>query len=363
MLKRLILLFSFIGIVIVLWGCSDNGEPAKKLVRPVKVMTIKKSETQIERIFPGKVLASKEAELSFLVPGKLIELLYLEGQSVKKRQKLAALDAVKYQEAVNQANANYIRTKSHYERAKVLVEKKFLSEAEFDDKKAAYLTAKAKLNSAKKDLSETVLYAPFSGVISVKHVDNYEQVKAKQPIYKLQNLSYVDIEINVPENVMAHIRSDDKDKSKKDSDKVVVIFDFFPDKSYPVDLKEYSSQADPETQTYRVVLKMPAPKDVNILPGMTANVKTMLPDFKSGGEAFIVIPSSAVFSNKEKQSYVWLLDPNSMTVKKHAIKVSRMADSNIHVLSGLKPGDKIVTAGVHFLQEGEKVSILEEPKE
>lgn len=102
---------------------------------------------------------------------------------------------------------------------------------------------------------------------------------------------------------------------------------------------------------------MPAPKDINILPGMTATIKTQMPDFKSGGKGFMVIPVSAVLS-QDKKIFVWVVDPQSMTVKKQMVVVSRMANNEIHVVSGLKTGDRIVTAGVHYLQDGQKVSIL-----
>ncbi len=354
MLKR-VLILSLLFLLFVIAGCDDKSETPKKLVRPVKTMVIKAPKTSITRTFPGKVIASKEAILSFQVPGRLVGLLVLEGDKVESSRVLANLDPEKYQHAYDEANAAYLRNEAHYRRAQQLVKKKFLSEADFDNRKALYQSSLAKLKSAKKDLNDTVLKAPFPGVISRKYVDNHEHVKAKQPIFKLQNLKNVDVEINIPENVIVNLRTD---AHKRDKPKA--IFDSVPNKVYPVTLKEFSSEADPETQTYRVVLTMASPKDVNILPGMTVSVRVKLPDFKSGGEKFIVIPAAAVFSRKGDQAYVWVVDTKAMTVKKQPVKVSRMASQEIHVLSGLKPGDRIVVAGVHYLQDGEKISLLDE---
>ena len=197
----------------------------------------------------------------------------------------------------------------------------------------------------------TNIHAPFNGVIAKRYVDNYEHVKAKQPVVELNDLSKLDVEIFVPENIMINIK-------EGHAQNTVAVFEAAPGKQYPLSLKELTTKADPETQTYRIRLTMEASKDFNILPGMTVTVKTDIPDYKSGANEYYVIPAGAVFVDENNQPNVWLVDDKSMTVKKTPIKVTRLAGKEIRVLSGIKPNDRIVTAGVHFLKEGEKIKLL-----
>ena len=105
--------------------------------------------------------------------------------------------------------------------------------------------------------------APFSGQIGVKYVQNFEDVLAKQPILSLHNVSQVEIVINLPEQVMASVRTGT-------STTITASFDVLPDVHYPVTVKEYAVNADPQTLTFQVTLAMSQPEELNALPGMTA---------------------------------------------------------------------------------------------
>ena len=86
--------------------------------------------------------------------------------------------------------------------------------------------------------------------------------------------------------------------------------------------------------------------------GSTATV--MLSGEKSTAKN-MALPTSAVRQEGGKTA-VWVVDPNSMTVKSQAIEVSGIQDNMVVVSSGLQPGQQVVTAGVHVLSEGQKVS-------
>ena len=315
---------------------------------------IGQAQGNIIRQFPGKISANKEAILSFEVPGSLIELPILEGSVVKKGQLLARVDPKRYANKVDEATAKFERAKADFLRASDLVKKDFVSKAEYDAKRAAYVVAESNLSTAKRDLRDTTLYAPFDGIVSQKFVDNHEYVQAKQKICHLQDLTLVDVEINVPQTVMLMIQ---KDKEYQP----VAVFEAAPDRSFHLRFKELSTRADSETQTYRVVYTMHSPKDINILPGMTVTVRVAIPDFKSGGKDFHEIPASAVFDTAQNKPAVWVVDMSTMTVKLREVKVTRLSQDKVRVTAGLKPGDRVVVAGVHFLKSGEKVKLQEEP--
>lgn len=349
-------IFLILFSALFLWGCQDEEKEKTVTTRPVKTMVVGEKKTKALRYFPGKVIASKKAILAFQVDGELITLPILEGDQVQEGQLLAAIDPEKYENTVKEMRAKYLRNKANYERAKELIKGHFISRADYDAWKAAFSVAKANLGTARRDLRNTQLHAPFTGVIAKKYVDNHEFVKAKQPILELNNLTNIDIEIYVPESTMSNIK-------KGEAENVRVVFEAAPKKKYKLTFKEISTTADPETQTYRVVLILPSPKDIAILPGMTATVQAAIPDYKSGGDQYFLIPSSAIFSGNNHKTLVWVVDPKTMTVKRTPVRISRLAGKKIRVLDGISAGQRIVTAGVHFLKDGEKVTLLESLKQ
>lgn len=336
---------------VILSSCGKEESREAKIIRPVKAMRISQPESTIMRVFPGVALASNETTLAFQVPGQIIKLPVLEGDQVSQGGVIAELDAVKYQESVNDLAAKLARDKGNYDRANTLVKSGHISIADYDKVKSAWLSTQANYNSAMTDLKNTRLIAPFSGVIAKKYVKNYEYITAKQPIVLLQDRENIDLEINVPENVIVNMKS-----GKLMKEKIYASFDAVPGKEFPIGLKEYSSQADPQTQTFRIVFTMKRPQKVNILPGMTASIHAPLGSYTAA--SFYLIPSSAVFMNAINQPSVWLIDQETMTVKSVPVKVSSLTGDQIRVLSGLEPGEMIVTSGVNFLNEGEEVKIL-----
>lgn len=342
----------FVAFSLLLCACEQK-EKRKEETRPVKTIIVGKQKILMTRKFPGKVLANKEVKLSFEVSGSLIALPIDEGDKVNKGQLLARLNPEKYQNHVTETKAVYIRAKADYERAKQLVQGGYISRADHDKKRAEYLVALANYNTALKDLRDTYLYAPFKGVVSRKFVDNYQKIEAKQDILLLQDISRVDVEIYVPENIILNLQ-------KGQSRKFKVLFEGAPHLKFPISFKEYSSEADPETQTYRVVFTLVAPMKINVLPGMTATVMIPLPDFKSGSGKYFLIPVTAVFDGPDKKPSVWVVDPSTMMVKRVPVKITRLEGDAIRVLSGLHSGQRVVVAGVHFIREGQKVKLLEQ---
>jgi len=334
-------------IALVFSGCTEEKKPKTENVKPAKVLRIEESREYISRQFSGQVIAAQKATLSFEVNGKLIKLPVLDGSMVNKGDLVAAIDPQLYQEKVKETKAKYELESAQFKRAEKLIKKGFISQSDYDLLKSRKSIAEANFSSAKKNLRDTVLYAPFDGIIVKSYVENYEFIKAKQPIVLLQDLHEVDIEIFVPEYIILQM------KKKYDLNPNVIFSQV--QRSYPVNLKEFSTQADKNTQTYRAVFTLKAPEDINILPGMSVIIELQLPDFKAHGANYHLIPVSAVFSADTQQAFVWLVNPETLKVHKHKIVTGDLAKESIKVFKGLKKGDMVVTAGVYHLREGQKI--------
>ena len=140
-------------------------------------------------------------------------------------------------------------------------------------------------------------------------------------------------------------------------------FEAFPGKDVPARVKEIGTEPSPTTRTYPVTLIMDQPADFTILPGMSGKV-TGRADLPEGlAEKGLEIPSSAVFQVPDGTALVWIIDESTMQVKKQAVTLGEPTARGIRVV-GIEPGALIATAGVHYLEEGQKVKLaMESTKE
>ncbi|MFC1822975.1 efflux RND transporter periplasmic adaptor subunit [Thermodesulfobacteriota bacterium] len=364
------------ALVLFFTACGKEEEKTAvtQVVRPVKVMTVDASGEVSGLKFPGRVRASQRVELAFkVVGGRLFKLPIAgkEGGYVKKGELLARIDPKDFQTdlrkaegRLKQAEAALDLAESDYARVQRIRKEDpgATSQAMVDRRRETVNQAqgrikslKASVDTAKNRLSYTYLRAPYAGVIAKRFVDNFQEVKPKQPIASLEDISHVELLVDVPENVMAVNRAEGRG-----SVKAVAEFPTSPGKQYPLKVKEFATKADPATQTYQVVLQMAQPEGINVLPGMTATVSISVPgQVKEGGSIFI--PAIAVMADPNGDNYVWLVDSTKMTVHKKGVKVGRLAGSeNIDVLEGLEGGETLVVAGGTKLQEGMKVSFWEQ---
>ena len=128
-----------------------------------------------------------------------------------------------------------------------------------------------------------------------------------------------------------------------------------PGVQYSLEIKEFATEADSQTQTYEVVLVMDQPKDANILPGMTASVKVLNPTKKTTAEA-IIVPTIAVIGEPSGKSYLWVVDTESSQVRKQEVTTGELVGNDrIVVLKGLAQGETIAVSGVNFLRDGMKI--------
>ena len=338
-------------IVLLVTACSEDSSPPAQVVRPVKAMTVGDVSAVVERSFPAKVEAYQVADLAFQVPGQIIQFPVKQGEQVQQAALLAKLDPKEYQHRVDEFQAKYDLAVVEFQRAEKLIEGNYVSKADYDKRRTEMDVTLTNLNTAKKDLNDTVLTAPFDGIVAVTYVESFENVKAKENILRFQDISKIDLVIDVPEDVMINISQDQTVETQ-------AVFRSLGDKPFPLTYKEHATEADPDTQTYRVELTMEQPKELNILPGMTATVQVEMPDPNAGQKGLFVVPSSAVFQDGAGQDSVWVIDKDSMKVHQQAVKVGKLVGNNINIRSGINVGDTIVTAGVHYLREGQEVTLM-----
>ena len=357
-------------LALLLFSCGKKEEEKAEVtaVRPIKLMTVGSALTGQTRKLPGTVRATDRVDLAFQVAGPLIELPVKEGQPVKKGDLLAKIDPQDYETSLRNAKGTIAKAKAAVDYAvaeyKRYVKVKATDAGAVSDSvvnlkytaqsvaRADLQSAEAALAAAQDQLNYTQLRAPFTGVIARKYVDNYQEVTVKEPILSLQNMTDVEVLVDVPEMMMVPIR--------KTKPRVYADFAADPLRLFELKIKEVALLADNLTQTYQIVLVMPAPTGIRILPGMTATVSI---EFASVpvDESSIIVPAIAVWADDAGHPMVWVVDTKTMAVHRRAVTTGDLTGvDSIKVTEGLNPEEVIAISGVSKLQEGQVVRKLEQ---
>ncbi len=316
--------------------------------RPIPTIRVAAADNETIRMFPGTVKARNNVDLAFSIEGPLVELNGREGRFVRQGEVLAKLDERDFRNAFEAAKARHMRAAADFQRARVLFERKVISQAEFDATKAASDVALAEYKISEKALEDTVITAPYDGVIAKRYIENREHVKKQVPILALKDISEVEVIIQVPERFMAQ-------EGINHFTDIRVRFDVGGERWFKGEVREYSVQADPVTRTYEVAVRLQAPIDLAVLPGMTATVQASLDAAASPANEQLstvsLIPVESVYSASDGKTYTWVIPEKSGNPQKVEVHLGTMSDGKITVLSGLKPGIRIAIAGIHSLTE------------
>ena len=349
--------------VFLLQACGEAPETeVREVVRPIKMMTLGGGSGSATLEYPGKISATRSVELGFEVPGKIIELPITDGQEVKEGDVLAQLDPADYEAARDAAESNRRALSAAYSRAKKIFDQGAGSQAEVDKTLRDIQVAKEDLKKAQKALDDTTLKAPFSGEIATKIADNFQNVQAKEPVLLLQDISGLEMDINIPEKDFALATPGLTHEERTALAKPEIVLSSFPDRLFPARFLSISTTADPVTRTYEVTLGFDNPAELTVLPGMTAKAIMHLREEKLAevGVSGFMVPVSAVAADAQGNAYAWRIDPDSMTVSRVAVELGSMSGDEVRVLNGLNGGDRIAISGVHHLREGMQVRPLSE---
>ncbi|WP_294768162.1 efflux RND transporter periplasmic adaptor subunit [uncultured Rhodoferax sp.] len=347
-----------LATVLLATACSKPA-PSEEPVRAVKVSTVGMASIQSGSEFSAEVRPRIESRLGFRVAGKLVRRAVELGQTVKAGQVLAQLDPQDYKLAAEAARAQVAAAATNrdlaaadFKRFKELRDQNFISGAELERRETTLKAAQAQLDQAQAQLnsqgnqaSYTTLVADMSGVVTAVNAEPGQVVSAGAPVVQIAQDGPRDVVFAVPEDKVAMIKAGSSVDVKVWASKTVV-------KGV---VREVAASADPVTRTFTVKVGLDA-KDALPL-GTTVSVVPQALD--RSGVQVIKLPTSALVQSG-KATAVWVLDTGSMTVKLQTITVATADGNEVVVAGGLTPGAQVVTAGVHVLSPGQKVTIYKE---
>jgi RND family efflux transporter MFP subunit len=341
-----------------LTACS-KPPPAEEPVRAVKVITVGADAIQSGSDYSGEVQARVESKLGFRVPGKVIRRAVELGQRVRAGELLAQLDPQDYRLSADVARAQLASAATNrdlaaadFKRYKELREQNFISGAELERRETAWKSAQAQYDQAQSQLASqsnqaayTSLVADISGVVTAVDVEPGQVVSAGNPVFRIAQDGPRDVVFSVPEDKVRLIRTGTSAEIRPWASGEVI----------QGTVREVAASADPVTRTFQVKLALDPKTELGL--GTTVSVRAQA---LSRGEVRVIkLPTSALRRDGDHTA-VWVLDTATMTVNLRDVVVAT-ADGNAAVIaSGLEPGLKVVSAGVHVLSPGQKVSLYED---
>ena len=349
-----------IGLLMALaWvaGCSPDEELAPA-VPPVQTVVLSSSSDVPFRRFPGEVAAADTSNMSFDVPGRLIEFPATQGMVFKYGELLGRLDETNFVARVDSARADFNNAHTELARRRQLHQRGVISRSELDGFQRANDVAEAALREAQRALDDTRLVAPFDGRVARTLVNNFQNVQANQPVLVFQSTSILEVDIHVPEADMSAAERGITARNARDLLEARAEFPTIPNRQFDLELKSFSTEATPSARTFRVTFNLYPPEDQNILPGMTCTVLLRARSRLSAQpaeEGIFLVPVRAV-SSVGKKGFLWRLDPANLKVSRVEVEMLGVTGDSMRVRgSALSPNDEIVTTGVRFLSEGMRV--------
>jgi len=345
------------ALCLILMSCSQEGPKKPPAPRVARVVRIHLEGGGVHGEASGVIESRHNAQVGFLVGGRLIERNVDVGMVVDTGAVLAQLDATDYQNRLaaaqselNAAKAEVRQATPQEVRQRTLLKAGYSTQLDYDRALRALDTARshldeaeANLRLAKDQVAYTTLKASTAGAVTKVGADPGQVVSAGQMIVVISQLDAREGVFSVSEQAIGVISP---------GTLVHVSLQSNPSTAIEGSIREISPAADPVTGTYTVKVSLPkAPDAMRLGALVTGSIETK-------GKPVAVIPTGALLQSSD-QPKVWVVAPADKTVHLRSVVVERFDSDTVTISQGLKEGDLVITAGVNWMAEGEKVSLPE----
>lgn len=340
----------YLSVIIILQSCGKQEEAKPEQIKPVKIAVASSVNTNLIDGFPGVSQGLSNSELSFRIDGPVEKFDLEVGKQFKKGQLIAQLDTRDYEIDQQAIQAKYNQLFAENQRYASLYDKGSVSKSAYDQVNAQLAEATSQLMNANNRINDATIFAPYDGVVTKKYIERYDQVRAKQPVIDFEDLSGIKVKFYISEYLSINAGAYQSFK---------VTFNAIPNRSFNATLVEVSRVS--EMAGYPVILlldKSGISSDIQINAGMSCIIQITKKQNADTSPSVIGIPVSCVFEQQEdNHASVWVVGADN-TVQKKSVTIHGFLSNDMLSVNGVDEGEKVVTAGVSRLVEGQKVSIF-----
>lgn len=346
-MKRLFALLPLAAAMAMTQGCGQSQantadateakDAAKVAVETAQVG----AGTWVRRLNTTATLeAEREAQVVAENGGELISLLVEEGDRVEKGQILARIDSARAALLLKQQQSVANRLSHEASRQQMLLDHKMVSHDQVDLASFNRDAQLAAVNLAQVDVDRSVIRAPFSGTVTVRHVKVGQNLRPNEPVFTIADFNDLRAEIAVPERELLALRP---------GQTVQLAADAFAGQTFTGQVKRIAPVVDAKTGTGTAVIDIHE-RDTNLRPGQFVRLSI---EREHLAEA-VVMPRAALIPASEPAVFA----VQSGRVKRVPVTLGGEQDGMVRVLQGVSPGDEVVVMGQSQLVDGDAVEVV-----
>jgi len=349
--------------VMTLLACSSGKKAEQAVGTPITVKIGKAHPIgDHEEVAVSGTVNSPEApsDVSFLVSGKVIQVIPREGDYVRKDQLLASIDPTDYRleltMATKQADSARIafeRAEDEHRRMKMLYDSKSLAPNDYEKFKSAYESSRQQYEQAvaseklsRKHLTDAELHSPVNGFISKRSIEPGETASPGRAVFEIVRLDTVEINVGVPETDVHIVR---------DGQKADITVPALPGESFKGVVRLVNVSADPGTRTFMTRISIPNPKHI-LRIGMVAEARIR------GDKVvrILTVPIESIVRDPQGATIVYVYYPDQKRVYAKYVEIGALREKDVQIRVGLTGDEWIVVAGQTNLRDGSVVSATEQ---
>lgn len=347
---------------------AEEDAPADAPVRAVRTLVVAEAAAGERRSFSASLTAAETMRLGFPVSGKLLEAPLREGERLVRGQVVARLDSADAERDIAAAAAQLGATRvaleaadAEWRRQSTLFERGLVAQVALDRAAAAVAAARAEasvaetaLAGARDRLGRLALVAPRDGLVTRLLANPFEELAAGAPVYEVAVTAGLLAEALVPEILLPAVAPGLPAEVR------------LPAREGPpiaAEVVEVAGEAEAGA-AFRVKARLIDPPE-GLRTGQSAALTFLLP----GAAGASAIPLSALAFESVgappgagDAASVFVVDPATARLERRRIEIAGFAGSSVRVSAGLAPGERVVTAGVGLLREGEQVRLWSAPE-
>jgi RND family efflux transporter MFP subunit len=336
----------------------------------VSVMPVRPQPIRETLKLTGEIRADTEVAVQPRISGRLLQILVNQGDRIGVNQIVAIMDdesiRIQMQQSeaniagiqtnLRQAELNAARAKTEQERYRELLDKKYISQRDYDSVENAYLAAqstvevqKNQLASARKNyellklqLTQTKVYSPIAGYVMDVPATLGANLTTGSTIATVASINPAKLILTVDQRDTAKIKPG-----------VAIKFscDIYPGQEFSGNIREISPAYDPKTRTLSLTAKLRNGQN-KLLPGIFGDAEILV----GGKEDALVLPNEAVVT-RDNRTGVFMVNENNVA-QFHPVTTGLQADGQTEVAQGLKTGDMVVVLGQNRLRDGQTVEVM-----
>ncbi|MEP4377706.1 MAG: efflux RND transporter periplasmic adaptor subunit [Alphaproteobacteria bacterium] len=314
---------------------GGGGGPAVETVRA----TIADLETTVEAV--GSTRAHRAVEITPSASGRVTEVNVQAGRRVDAKDILLRLDDDIERANLIEAEAQLTEARSALKRARELMKSSATSQAAVEKLEVALATAQAERDRAARRLRDRIVVAPFDGVVGFTNIETGSRVEAGQNIASLDDLSLIEIDFSIPENLFGRIKT---------GQRVLADATAFPGRVFEGRIERIDSRIDPVSRAFRARAVAPNP-DYELPAGMFMHLAVVLDNRKA-----LTVPEEAIFIEGSQPAVFVVRDGERGTIaERRDITIGQRGFGNVEILDGISDGEEVIVRGVQKARDGRPV--------